>query len=286
MGDGRDTAMGSWWVTTGARQWVELSPSLARLLDEKMERTAEGKGVVAGIASEVVEQGGDFAPDWAGADTFYLIFCDVPLPALMRLPTLLGLHKPDRRLHVTRDSGALRRLLVASRRSVPMEGIVDAYVVAHELVLVLGDLSVRSFPREEVPRVGELPGDRFAEFELDPDGSYLRWPAVDVDLGVSGLLQAVDPMYLADVEIARLSREDIGGALRAIRERRGLRQRDIPDLSERQVRRLEKGSSRLTAEAAAAFAEAFDLSLERFLELLGERIGAPAEKSGCEAATV
>lgn len=250
---------------------AELPRSLERLLDGCPDRFSAWDGVVVACASEVIGKGEGFLPARVGRETFYLVFLDVPLPAVMRLPTLLGLHKPDRRLHVSRDPGTLRRLLVASRRSVPMEGIVDAYVVANELVLVLGDLTVRSFPREEVPQVGRLPAERFTEFEIDPDGSYLRWPEEDVDLGVSGLLQAVDPMYMADVEIERLAREDTGGALRAMREERELRQRDVPGLSERQVRRLEKGTSRLTAEAAGDLADAFGLSLDRFLELLASR---------------
>lgn len=283
MDDAGDDAMGPWRVTSGARQMAELPPRLEGLLEERTAPSArEGKGLVVACASEVIAEGTRFRPDWAGAETFYLLFMDVALPAVMRLPTLLGLHKPDRRLHVTRDCRSLRRLLIASRRAVPMEGMVDAYVVKEELVLVLGDLTVRSFPRRELPGVGHLSESCFSDFGIDPDGSYLRWSAEDVDLGVSGILQAVDPMYLADVEIDRLSREDTGKALRRMREERGLRQRDVAGLSERQVRRLEKGTSRLTADAARDFAEAFGLSLDRFLEVLGSEMRKGSGAAGHE----
>lgn len=278
MADGEGAAARRWCVTDQARRTADLPVRLERLLEDDLDRSAAEGSVVVACASEVIAGGETLLPTWVDTETFFLVFHDVPLPAVMRLPSLLGLHKPDRRLHLTRDPGTLRRLLVASHRSVPMGGIVDAYLVADELVLMLGDLTVRSFPRQQVPGVGRLPATLFTEFEIDPDGSYLRWPEEDVDLGVSGLLQAVDPMYLADVEIDRLSREDVGGALRELREERGLRQRDVPGLSERQVRRLEKGTSRLTAEAAGDLAEAFGLSLSRFLDLLAARTREQVER--------
>lgn len=264
-----------WRVTAGAREYARLPGPLAdRLGQFTADRDGEAVGgVVVALASEVVRRE-ELPPAWADAETFYLVFNDVPTPALLRLPTVLRIHKPDQRIHVSGDPLALRRLVVARSRRFPAEGIVDAYVVSDELVLVLGDLTVRSFPRGQVPEAGELSPEAFSAFELDVDGSALRWPELDLDLGVSSILQAVDPSYLAEVEVERLAREDTGAALRAMREDRGLRQRDVLGLGERQVRRLEKSESRLTADAARRFAEAFDLPLEAFLERLGKRLRA------------
>lgn len=264
-----------WWVTGGALEYARLPGHLADRLEQLgADRDGEAAGgIVVALASDVVRRE-ELPPAWADTETFYLLFDDVPTPALMRLPTVLRIHKPDRRIHVSGDPLALRRLVVARSRRFPGGGIVDAYVVGGELVLVLGDLTVRSFPRGQVPGAGELSPEAFSAFELDEDGSALRWPELDLDLGVSSILQAVDPSYLADVEVERLAREDTGAALRAMREDRGLRQRDVPELGERQVRRLEKSESRLTSEAARRFAEAFDLPLEEFLERLGKRLRA------------
>ena len=54
-------------------------------------------------ASEVLQDSNGYVPKWVDAETAYLIFADVPEPALFRLPTLLRVHKPDQRIHVTRD---------------------------------------------------------------------------------------------------------------------------------------------------------------------------------------
>ena len=262
--------VGPVFVSAGARSFAELPERLAELADRADPEERSDDGAVVALASEVVTEGREMLPGWVGSGTFYLVLSDLALPAHMRLPTLLGLHKPDRRLHLTADPGALRRLLIARTRRVPAEGIVDAYVLGDELVVVLGDLTVRSFPRAQVPGPDGWAADVFSSFEIDPDGSYLRWPELDLDLGVSSLLQAADPMYLADVEIERLAREDVGTALRELREVAGLRQEDVPGLSARQVRRLEKSTSRLTSEAARSFAEAFGVSLDGLLERLGE----------------
>lgn len=274
---------GSWWVSSGARRAERLPGGLDRSLERSQGGASDARlALVVALASEILAGLPGEVLGRCGMDTFYLVFMNLPLPAAMRLPTLLGLHKPDRRLHLTREMGALRRLVIARNRAVPMEGILDAYVLDDELVLVLGDLTIRSFPRERVPEAGQLTRDRFVAFEIDPDGSYLRWTDLDIDLGVSGLLQAVDPSYLADVEIDRLSRENTAEELARMRADRGLRQRDVPGLSERQVRRLEKGTSRLTADAARQYAAAFGLSLNEFLNELSRAVGALSEPAELE----
>ena len=93
-------------------------------------------------------------------------------------------------------------------------------------------------------------------------------------MGPSQMLQAVDPMYLSDVEICRYEMESVSGVLLAMRNGRQLKQTEIPGLSERHVRRLEKENVRLTVDAATKFASAFELTLSAFLDELSERISA------------
>jgi transcriptional regulator with XRE-family HTH domain len=63
-----------------------------------------------------------------------------------------------------------------------------------------------------------------------------------------------------------------------MRDERGLRQSDIPGLSERQVRRIEKAISRLSGDAANRFAAAFGMSVEYFLDQVA-RAAASADRS-------
>lgn len=261
-----------WFISPEAREVAGLSDALRAFLKdlpEELESSAE-QDLVVSTAEEVLS-GADL-PRWRGLETRYLILMDVPEPAVLRLPTLLGLHKPDQRMHVTRDPEVIKRVLLSFARDQAWEAILDAYVLGDRLVVVLGNFRVAEFPVERIPGLGVRPGPDLSDFEIDSSGSFLHWASLDLHLGASQLLQAVDPMHLADVEIRRYATSKISKALLMIREEAGLRQRDIEDLSERQVRRLEKEESRFTAEAARSYAFALRCSLDEFLARLSRRV--------------
>lgn len=257
---------------------LQTAAALSAPLRRIARRIGAGEGadrsapVVAGFASEFIfPTPGENLPPGRNSSTRYLAVIDVPEPALMRLPGVLELRRPEYRLHVTRDVGVVRRLLVSSLRDDPRLGIVDAYVLGDSLVVLTGDFELRSFPIARVPALASIPSSERSAFEIDADGSYLYWPEPDLHLGVSQLLQAADPAYLIDIEIERNSNDFSGRALRSIREERGLRQADVPGLSERQVRRIEDGVSRLRPASARSLADALELTVAELLAQIGRR---------------
>ena len=237
-------------------------------------RTGPEPGLVVARASEVMGPDRLRLPKWVDTGTRYLVVLDVPEQAVLRLASALRLHKPDQRLRVCRDPLVVKRLVIALKRQTPWEGILDAYLLENSLVVVLGDMSARQFPVSKLPQVRRFEPEVLTRFEIDPSGSYLCWPARDVHLGPSQLLQAVDPMFLSRVEIRRYEMENVSEALLDMRRDRRLRQTEIPGLSERHVRRLEREEVRLTVDAATKFASAFGLDLSEFLDELSERITA------------
>lgn len=264
-----------WFISPGCRRAASLTRSLAttlRALPPRLSDDADQDLVIA-LASDVLAESNRILPNWVGPDSRFLIVMDLPEPAVLRLPALLGLRRPDLRMHVSRDPSAAKRALIALRRERAWETIVDAYVLNHCLVVVLGDLSIREFPCERLPGVSRLSKEEFASFEMDSSGSFLYWPSVNVHLGPSQMLQAVDPMHLADVEIHRYALEKTSVALLRMRERRQLKQSGISGLSERQVRRLEKEESRLTMDACMKYATAFDQGLDEFVKELSKTVG-------------
>ncbi len=263
-----------WFVSSGILQSETLPNHLRSIAESLIGPASEGEpGVVVARATELLLDEIQL-PDWAeGAYVKYLVVLDLPEPAAMMLPSRLGLHKPHLRLHVTRDWNAPRRLVLAQRRNRPFEGLVDAYVLGQTVVVVLGSMEIRWINSDEIPVLNELTMPQLADFEIDIDGSYLYWPARDLHLGASQLLREVDPEYYAELEIERIGKDVTGAAVAQIREHRGLRQEDIAGLSERQVRRIEKGVSRLTLDAAKKLAAAFDTSLEAFLGEIARRAG-------------
>ena len=248
-------------------------------------RTGPEPSLVVALASELMGPNRLRLPKWVDTETRYLVVLDVPEQAVLRLASILRLHKPDQRLQMCRDPLVVKRLVIALKRPAPWEGILDAYILEDSLVVVLGDMSARQFPIRKLPRIGCFEPAVLRHFVIDSAGSYLHWPDRDVHMGPSQMLQAVDPMYLADVEIRRYQMENVSQALFDMRSDRRLRQIEIPGLSERHVRRLEKEEVRLTVEAATRFADAFGLTLSELLDELSERITALRRNVLIESAT-
>lgn len=262
----------SWYFSDGALELDTLTAQLRAFADRlAAESTGEPPCLVASTASELIEHGARGLSPWAsGRETRYLVILDTPVPATMRLPGILGLHKPEPRLHVTPDPLTIRRLVVAQARSGPVGGIVDAYVLGADLVVVLGDLSTRELPIDDLS-VLDCVHD-VESFRLDVDGSFIEWPEDDLHVDASGLLREVDPAWMAELEIERLRTDRTGEALTEMRKQAGLRQADIEGLSNRHVRRIEKGVSPLSLEAARSFATAFRMELGEFLDRLAGEV--------------
>lgn len=233
-------------------------------------------------ASEVIRESSRCIPRWTDTDTLYLVVADVPEPALMQIPTILRIHKPDQRIHITRHEEAGKRQAIALARDHAFEGIVDAYVVWSDLYVVLGDMTIRCFPTGQLPFLADLGEAELGDFSIHTSGSYLHWHSLDLRVGASQLLQAADPLFLADVVVERYELEQMSRALRLFRDKKGLAQSEIPGLSARHVRRLEKEDVRLTAEAARKYAEAFDMSIADFLKRLGEILNLLDSKSSAQ----
>jgi len=250
-----------------------IKQSLKPLLEAESGLAPEAEQSLAVVtASEILKHGRDSLPGWVDAETRFLILADVPEPALFRLPTILRIHKPDQRIHVTRNPAALKRQAIALNRDHVFEGLIDAYLVELDLFVVHGDLSVRAFPLSRLGFLSDLDEEQIRSFQVDTSGSFLQWPSHDLRVGASQLLQAVDPMFLADIAIKRYAAEKMSLALRALRRESGLTQSDIPGLSDRHVRRLENEEVRLTSEAAEKYATALGTSLNEFLEKLSRRL--------------
>ena len=247
--------------------------SLARQLSTTTH-TGPERSLVVARASEIVGPKRLRLPKWVDTETRYLVVSDVPEQAILRLASTFRLHKPDQRLQVCRDPLVVKRLVIALTRPAPWEGILDAYVLAKSLVVVLGDMSARKFPISKLPKVRGFEPAVLGHFVIDSAGSYLYWPDQNVHMGPSQMLQAVDPMYLSDVEIRRYEMERVSLALLDMRKDRQLKQTEIPGLSDRHVRRLEKKEVRLTVDAATKFASVFRLTLSEFLDELSDRISA------------
>ncbi len=124
-------------------------------------------------------------------------------------------------------------------------------------------------PVSSVPVLRGQPRGVLGNFEIDPDGSFIHWPQLDVHLGWNQFLQAVDPGELRKAQQRSAGfNERYGTAIRRVREAAGIRQSKVEGLTERQLRRIEQGECRATTAAIAALAEAHGLDANAYMEKL------------------
>jgi hypothetical protein len=111
---------------------------------------------------------------------------------------------------------------------------------------------------------------------VDEDGSYIYWAGPDIHVDLDAIRAAIDPEARARAEAAKALHDSrYGAAIAKLRLRMGLKQSQIEGLSERQVRRIEKGEG-TTYEGLRRLASAHRMDLESYLRELAANASDPA----------
>ena len=86
-------------------------------------------------------------------------------------------------------------------------------------------------------------------------------------------MQIVDPESVRKAQQkSQVFNERYGAAIRRIREERGLGITEIPSLSEKQLRRIERDECRLTSNAAKELARAHGMTPNEYLQKVAEAL--------------
>jgi hypothetical protein len=148
-------------------------------------------------------------------------------------------------------------------------GIIDSYIVGDRLFVWGPKHRMLHVPRDSIGALRGQPEDAVRKFVIDPDGSFLYWPELDVHLGWNQLLQAVDPADLRKAQQRSAGfNQRYGAVIRKVREAAGIKQSKVEGLTERQLRRIERGESRATTAALTALAKAHGLDANAYMERL------------------
>ena len=185
--------------------------------------------------------------------------------------------RSENRLHVVKVedmeapqvSQLLGRVCSALGRDGSRGSIIDAYLAGDTLLIRGPRHRMLHVPVSSVPALrGQSPAV-LRNFEIDPDGSFIYWPELDVHLGWKQFLQAVDPtaLWRAQQRSAGFN-ERYGAAIRRVREAAGILQSKVEGLTERQLRRIEQGECRATTAAITALAKAHGLDANAYMERL------------------
>lgn len=145
--------------------------------------------------------------------------------------------------------------------------ILDARLEDGMLHVISPDFKRLEVPLSRIPALAKAGAKVAASFEIDEDGSYVYWPDFDLHLGWEQLTQIVDP---AAVHKAKQKSHEFnvryGAAIRELRESQGLSPNAIPALSDKQLRRIERGECRLTSNAAESLAKAHGMQPNEYLQ--------------------
>lgn len=179
-------------------------------------------------------------------------------------------------LHVARvedlEAPPFSQLLSRVRSAVSSgsDTIVDAYMDDDRIVVRGPKYESLIVEIDKLPSLRPMSKDEVANFEVDPDGSFLYWPAHDIHLGWSQFLQASKPMDLLKAK-QRQSTFNIryGESIRRVRMAHGIKQTEVVGLTDRQISRIEHGS-RATHKALASLAAAHGLGLNAYLSELAD----------------
>jgi hypothetical protein len=150
-------------------------------------------------------------------------------------------------------------------------GIIDAYIIGDRIFVRGPKHRMLHIPIESIGALKGQPEAAVRNFVIDPDGSFLYWPELDVHLGWNQFLYAVDPDELRKAQQRSAGfNERYGAAIRKVREAAGIKQSKIDGLTERQLRRIEQGESRATTAALTALAKAHGLDANAYMERLAK----------------
>ncbi len=149
--------------------------------------------------------------------------------------------------------------------------IIDPYLVGDHLFVRGTKHRMVHVPLESVHALRGQPQAVLRNLSIDPDGSFIHWPDLDVHLGWNQFLQAIEPAELRKAQQRSAGfNERYGAAIRKVRETAGIPQSAVKGLTDRQVRRIEKGESRATTAAIAALARAHGLEPSAYMERLSK----------------
>jgi len=126
------------------------------------------------------------------------------------------------------------------------------------------------------PILCTIPLKERSNFEIDEDGSFIRWPKMDIDLDFDSLRYLVEPELRkkSDAELV-VSEQGFGYAVRGVRELNNLTQTDIEartGISERQLRRYETEGIKPRVSSLEKLARAHQMDLNTYLEQIARAV--------------
>lgn len=169
---------------------------------------------------------------------------------------------------VHKGSSVPNRVLRAWAHGAQNELIADASIANDRLFATSCAMESFEVLFANIPAMKSVLDSDRGNFEIDEDGSYLHWPGPDIHLDLDSIRVAIDPSARKQAFDSKAFRNlRYGKSIAQLRVEKGLKQSEITGLSERQVRRIERGESS-GYDSLSRMAAAHRMSLDQYLNEL------------------
>ncbi|MBI4704507.1 MAG: helix-turn-helix domain-containing protein [Deltaproteobacteria bacterium] len=176
--------------------------------------------------------------------------------------------------YIVPDEAAFRRLMLARFHGAEKQIVASASIEDGILSVWSCEPRLYQLPVEDIPVLAALGEEALRAFEVSETGSRIHWAEGDVDINMDTVREHADADYRKKHQDEhRKEAARYGKAIRALREKRGLSQKRIPGLSDRQVRRLEEGKTVPHLSSLRKVAEAHGMDIEAYLAELAKLSG-------------
>jgi hypothetical protein len=181
------------------------------------------------------------------------------------------------------NSSVPNRVLAAWLHNAQAELIAYATVADDRLIIVSCEPKTYEVRFDQMPALRKIAPQQRHSFEIAEDGSFIWWPSADIHLDLDGLRTVTDPTWRKRAQrIRRTHGHEYGAAIAALRKDRGLRQTDVPGVSERQLRRIEE-SGAVSVRTLELLAKAHAMALADYLDALARKISRPTPAAVTES---
>lgn len=165
----------------------------------------------------------------------------------------------------------LERVLRAHEAGEERLLIATASIEGDELVVWSCEPKEYRCPVSEFPPLARLPKSQLSKFEISSSGSRLHWDSGDVDLTLDAILAVADPEVRdAQERQYRHAAKAYAEAIRVVRQRHGLSQADVKGLSDRAVRRIERGERIPHSSTLKKLATAHGMPVDAYMRALAK----------------
>ncbi|MEM9275252.1 MAG: helix-turn-helix domain-containing protein [Cyanobacteria bacterium P01_F01_bin.143] len=152
--------------------------------------------------------------------------------------------------------------------------LIACATASSDSLFVMGcDFEYWKIPFSSLPCFEKIPISERNSFKLDEDGSYLYWECADIHLDLENFKAVIDPEFRAKLLLEKQKyNESFGKAIQLLRKEYKLKQKDITNISNRHLRRIEKEGYQPTLDILKKLAIAHQLDLESYIEKVSEQL--------------